>query len=146
MKKKWNERVPWWGIRFRKIVQIMKWTFMLLFISCMHLSAAVYSQQERMDISVKDISVEQLIKTIKSKMEVDFLYNIKEIERNGTVSLNMKDATVEDILQEAFRGKALTYVCVNGVFIIRPMDVVAKDSVKKMYDLKGQVFDTKKQP
>ena len=146
MKKKWNERIPRWGIRFRKIVQIMKWTFMLLFISCMHLSAAVYSQQERMDISVRDISVEQLIKTIKLKMEVDFLYNIKEIERNGSVSLEMKNATVEEILQEAFRGKLLTYSCVNGVFIIRPVVTVPKDSVKKMYLIKGKVLDAKKQP
>ncbi len=146
MKKKWNERIPWRGIRFRKIVQIMKWSFVLLFVSCMHLSAAVYSQQERMDISVKDVSVEQLLKTIKAKVDVDFLYNIKEIERNGTVSVDMKNATVEEVLQVAFRGKSLTYNLINGVFIIRPLQIIAQDSVKKMYDVKGKILDNKKQP
>ncbi|WP_231932356.1 MULTISPECIES: SusC/RagA family TonB-linked outer membrane protein [Butyricimonas] len=124
----------------------MKWSFVLLLMSCMHLSAAVYAQQERMDISVKDISVEQLIKTIKAKVNVDFLYNIKEIERNGTVSVEMKNATVEEVLQMAFKGKSLAYDLVNGVFVIRPLQVIAQDSVKKMYDVKGKVLDNKKQP
>ena len=109
MKKNRNERIPRRGIRFRKIVQVMKWSFVLLFVSCMQLSATVYSQQEKMSISVRDVSIEDLIKTIKSQVPVDFLYNLKEIERNGTVSVNMRNATVEDILQAAFRGKSLTY-------------------------------------
>ena len=146
MKKNRNERIPWRGIRLRKIVRMMKWSFVLLFVGCMQLSAAVYSQQEKMDISVRDVSIEALIKTIKSKVNVDFLYNLKEIERNGTVSVEMKNAGVEDILQEAFRGKLLTYSRVNGVFIIRPVVTVPKDSVKKMYLIKGKVLDAKKQP
>ncbi|MFR1241843.1 MAG: STN domain-containing protein [Butyricimonas faecihominis] len=48
---------------------------------------------------------------------MDFLYNLKEIERNGTVSVNMRNATVEDILQAAFRGKSLTYTYMNGVLL-----------------------------
>ena len=121
MKKNRNERIPRRGIRFRKIVQVMKWSFVLLFVSCMQLSATVYSQQEKMSISVRDVSIEDLIKTIKSQVPVDFLYNLKEIERNGTVSVNMRNATVEDILQAAFRGKSLTYTYVNGVFVIIPL-------------------------
>ena len=117
MKKNRNERIPRRGIRFRKIVQVMKWSFVLLFVSCMQLSATVYSQQEKMSISVRDVSIEDLIKTIKSQVPVDFLYNLKEIERNGTVSVNMRNATVEDILQAAFRGKSLTYTYVNGVLL-----------------------------
>ena len=113
---------------------------MLFFVGCMQLSAAVYSQKERMNISVKDVSIEELIKMIKSNVQVDFLYNLKEIERNGTVSMKMKNATVEEILQEAFRGKTLTYAYVNGVFIIRPMHVVMRDSVKKTYTIKGRVL------
>ena len=92
MKKNRNERIPRRGIRFRKIVQVMKWSFVLLFVSCMQLSATVYSQQEKMSISVRDVSIEDLIKTIKSQVPVDFLYNLKEIERNGTVSVNMRNA------------------------------------------------------
>ena len=124
----------------------MKWSFVLLFVSCMQLSATVYSQQEKMSISVRDVSIEDLIKTIKSQVPVDFLYNLKEIERNGTVSVNMRNATVEDILQAAFRGKSLTYTYVNGVFVIRPMYVSGKDSVKRMYNVTGLVLDPKKQP
>ena len=146
MKKNRNERIPRRGIRFRKIVQVMKWSFVLLFVSCMQLSATVYSQQEKMSISVRDVSIEDLIKTIKSQVPVDFLYNLKEIERNGTVSVNMRNATVEDILQAAFRGKSLTYTYVNGVFVIRPMYVSGKDSVKRMYNVTGLVLDPKKQP
>lgn len=146
MKKNRNERIPWRGIRLRKIVQIMKWNFILLFVCCMNLSAAVYSQQERMDISVRDVSVEQLIKTIKTTMDVDFLYNLREIEQNGTVSVEMKNATVDEILRVAFQGKALTYAYVNGVFVIRPIQMAVRDSIKKMYEVKGLVLDNKKQP
>jgi len=123
----------------------MKWTFMLFFVGCMQLSATVYSQKGRMNISVSDVSIEELIKMIKSNVQVDFLYNLKEIERNGTVSVKMENATVEEVLQEAFRGKMLTYACVNGVFVIRPGHVAMRDSVK-VFKVRGQVFDTKKQP
>ena len=37
MKKNRNERIPRRGIRFRKIVQVMKWSFVLLFVSCMQI-------------------------------------------------------------------------------------------------------------
>lgn len=145
MKKNRNGRIPWQGIRIRKIVQIMKWTFMLFFVGCMQLSATVYSQKGRMNISVSDVSIEELIKMIKSSVQVDFLYNLKEIERNGTVSVKMENATVEEILQEAFRGKMLNYAYVNGVFVIRPGHVTMRDSVK-FFNVRGQVFDSKKQP
>ena len=143
MKKKWIYSVPIrpyrWGCRWLA----MKLFCFLFLISVIPVSGSVYSQRQKMDISLKDVSIEALIKEIKGKVEVDFLYNIHELEKNGKVSVRMSQATVEEILREAFKHKSLDYVWQNEVIVIR---AVGQADPQKGTVMKGTVRDTDGKP
>lgn len=125
MEKRWITGIPWWQFRNEKVWMTLKVFSVLFLIFVFPVSGKVYSQQERINITVNNVSLEQLIREIKSKTTVDFLYNIQELEKNGPVSVKMKQATVEEILQNALKGKELSYALVNGVVVLRPKQYVA---------------------
>lgn len=122
---------------------MMKFSLFFLLIFQFQLPARSLAQHERLDISVSGVSVENLIERIKQRAGVDFLYNIKEIEQCGTISLQMKNATVTQILDEAFKNKQLAYSVVNDVFIIRPMVRAPEVGI---FVIRGKVVDENELP
>lgn len=132
----WRRRFP--DLKTRRIVKILGMIMGILLIE--PLSAFSDLRQQRIDISVKNSSIEALIKTIKAKTGVDFLYNIREIERNGTVTLHLKNASIESILEEALKDTQLTFVEMNGVIVLKPQaSIIAQE--KQITYIKGEVYD-----
>ena len=77
---------------------------LLLFLS---VSFAVYSQ---ITVSVKDLSLRASLKKIEQVSNYKFFYNESLPELNRKVSLNVKDATIEQIMQQLLdRMEELTY-------------------------------------
>lgn len=101
--------------------------------------AQAYSQHPKVNISVSNVSIEELIKTVKTQADVDFLYNIKEIESKGNVSVKMSGATVPEVLKEAFKGKNLDFSVEKDVIVIRPVPIVAATQDRKT--IRGTVKD-----
>lgn len=133
MKKKLLICIP----RLGKRTLMMKLCVLFILGFQLQLPARGFAQHERMDISVSGVSIENLIEQIKQRTGIGFLYNIQEVEKSGSVSVHMKNATVSEILDEAFKGKKLAYNVVNDVFVIKP---VANQNTGP-YVLKGKVLD-----
>lgn len=119
MRKEQTDRISKQGIPWRKPLLFKKLCLFLFIFAAMPVLGKEYSQNQRMEISLNNVSVETLIKQIKSQLGLDFLYNIKEIERNGNVTIKMK-GTVEEILREAFKEKELGFSMMNNVIVIKP--------------------------
>lgn len=130
MKRKWMYGVPISQFRWENKWLAMKLFCFLFLVWVLPATASVYSQQQRIDVTMKDVSLETLIKEIKSKVDLDFLYNIQELEKNGKVSIQMLQATVEEIMQEALKGKDLKYALVNGVIVIKALQPSAPQQGK----------------
>ena len=76
---------------------------LLLFLS---VSFAVYSQ---ITVSVKDLSLRASLKKIEQVSNYKFFYNESLPELNQKVSLNVKDATIEQTMQQLLGKMELTY-------------------------------------
>lgn len=139
MKRKWIYGIPWKKFRNAKWCMTLKLCCLLLLVWILPASGEVYSQHQRIDVEVTDVSIEALIKEIKAKVAVDFLYNVSELDRGGKVSVKMQRATVEEILTTAFKGKELSFSIVNGVIVIRPQAQSALPQTKEM--VRGTVKD-----
>ena len=59
----------------KKVVNIMKLTFILLFISFMQVSATLYSQNDRVSIQVKGGLIEDVFRLIERQSNYVFVYN-----------------------------------------------------------------------
>lgn len=99
-------------------------------------------QNQNLDLNLKNVSIETLIKEIKARTEADFLYNIKEIEKCGNTTINVKNKDINTILNQVFRNKPLEFKVINGVFVIKPNAYKEGEKVK----IKGRVKDNDNNP
>lgn len=93
----------------QKIVIIMKFTFMFLVMSIWGATATSYSQTARLTLQVKNGTVSDVIEEIEKQSEYTFVYNIKEVDLNKTVSVSLKDKLITDVLEKLFNDNSLGY-------------------------------------
>ena len=68
------------GGLWQKQVRVMKLCFILTFIGIMHLSAATYSQDTRLDLKVKNASLESVMNNIRAQSEYSFFFDDVAVE------------------------------------------------------------------
>src|SRR5665648_1076417 len=135
MKKKWfNDEGPYRSLL--KWLRIMKLTVFFILVALIHVSASVYSQQTKLNISLKDVSVKDVLRTIEDKSEFFFLYKNENIDVNRIVSVEVNDKSVEFMLDQLFKGTNVTYeVVAIGYGTQKKSDLTGAVSVVKTDEL-----------
>ena len=108
MKKKWLN-VGGCDHLLLKWLRIMKLTLFIFLIGLMHVSASVYAQQIRLSVSMQNASVKEVLRDIEDQSDFFFLYKNDEIDVNRRVDINIKDKSVEEILELIFKGTQVSY-------------------------------------
>lgn len=95
----------------RKTWKIMKLCGIFCFVLSLNLSANVYSQQNKVSLDLKEVSLEEFIEAVKQQTGVNFLYNASLFEGAGTVSVNVKKEPLSKVLEETLgqKGYAIDY-------------------------------------
>ena len=87
----------------------MKLTLLILFATFMQLSANVYSQQTKLNLSLRNVTVRDALKSIEDQTNYFFLYTNEDIDVNRNVSIYVENESVENILEQLFRGTDVSY-------------------------------------
>lgn len=102
MKKRitWEKESPFVNIiSFRE----MKLIILLTAISLLQLSAAgSYAQSAKLSLSLKNVTLEEVIATIEKQTEFVFFYNNAQIDLSRKVSLNASKNNIKEVLDEVF--------------------------------------------
>lgn len=124
----------WGEVRIWKTLRAI---CLLLFLS---VSFTVYSQ---ITVNVKDISLRASLKKIEQVSNYKFFYNESLPELNQKVSLNVKDATIEQTMQQLLGKMELTYKKEQENVI-----VLIRKSQEKQRNIKvsGTVVDSHGEP
>ncbi len=130
----------------RKFWMVMRFTLFLLLVSLVHVSASVYSQNTRLDVSVENASLVQVFKLIQEKSEFDFFYNNDQIPSGLRVSVQVRNKTVEEILDTVLEGTGLNYYVVDKDIVIRTVEPGNKQSIQDQKSVSGKVTDSRNQP
>lgn len=131
----------------KKVVNIMKLTFILLFVSFMQVSASLYSQDARVSIQVKETLIEDVFQLIEQQTNYVFVYNHEQVSKVGKISAEFKDQCVAEVLDICLKGSGLRYELLENTIIIRQAgERVQSDKELKGRVIKGVVTDTKKGP
>ncbi|MBL7969804.1 MAG: TonB-dependent receptor [Prolixibacteraceae bacterium] len=96
----------------------MKLTVFFLLAALIHVSASVYSQQTKLSISLKNTSVKEVLRTIEDQSEFFFLYKNENIDVNRTVNVDIKEKSVEALLDQVFKGTTVSYEVVNRQIVL----------------------------
>lgn len=129
--------------RLKKILLTMKLTLICILVFTLQVTASVYSQTKKFDISLKNVSVKEVFRTIEAQSDFRFFYNDELSDVNRLVSIDMQNMKVEDVLSRLFDKSRVTYkVLDNNLIVITPTGLVYQRQ-----NISGTVTDaTTKEP
>ena len=82
-----------------KNVRIMKLVLIMLTVMLFRVSATEsYAQSTRINLSMENSTVKEVLKGIESRSEFTFYYNDKVINANKRVTVNAEDKNISEIL------------------------------------------------
>lgn len=129
-----NYYLPQERFRYRrlfKFIILMKLSFLVVFITCLNVSASVFSQ-EKISLDVKKAKLSKVLKLIEEKSKYRFVYSSNYVPINKDVSIKVTNIPVTDVLSEILEHTKLSYsVSDLGLIVIsRVKDSPIKGTVK----------------
>ena len=121
------------------LLRVMKIVILFMLIGLTHLSAEVRSQNASVSLKLKDATIEQVILEDEKQLKQDFFFSKKEVDVTRKISVNLNQATLDELVRVIF-GESFGYRLVDNLIVITPKTVVAKEE-KKTILMKGQVVD-----
>lgn len=144
MQKKWLTGFPDPESQ-KKLWQIMKLTIVLLVGFMMTVSANSYSQKTKLNVNLNNTTIKDLFGYIEQNSEFVFLYRSEDFNTNKKVSVEAKDATINEVLDQALKGEKVEYDVYERQVVIRKAGEPAAQQQQKNI-ISGSVHDTKGQP
>ncbi|MFA5420362.1 MAG: carboxypeptidase-like regulatory domain-containing protein, partial [Bacteroidales bacterium] len=146
MKKNWfNDRacdalVKW--------LRMMKLTFLILLVTFMHLSASVYSQQAKLSLSLRNVTIRDALKQIEDQSDFFFMYKGEEINVSQNVNLQIESKSIEEILDNLFKGTNISYEIVNRQIVLtnNGLNGNLRIAVQQQRTVKGKVTGSNGEP
>lgn len=99
----------------------MKLTYLIVLLSTINVSASLYSQDAKLNISVNNASVRDVLKLIEKQSEFRFFYSDDFQDLNKKISLMAQDKSIDEVLSSLLLEGTVTYkVLPNNVVVITP--------------------------
>jgi TonB-linked SusC/RagA family outer membrane protein len=135
-----------------KHMLIMRMIIVLLTASCLQLSASGFSQP--VTLSVKNASLESVLRKVKKQTGYDFFLDTRLLKQVKNVSLEVKNAPLEKVLQLCFEDQPVGYRISDQTIIIteKPTpavvmpEAVTVPSLPPPIDISGKVTDASGAP
>ena len=141
------------GRKCKKILLIMRLSLILTFATLLNATASVYSQSVKVNLDLKNATLETVFKSIQDQTEFDFFYKNEQLPQNKVITKVYEDARVDRILDEVLEGTGLVYRVLNTDIVVtkgtarssapRGNNVVAQQQTKT---ITGTVTDENGQP
>lgn len=110
-----------------KTVRIMKLIAMLLFAATIQASAKGYAQL--ITVSGKNISLEKVFKQIERQSKYVFFYDEVSLQQAGLVNIDVKNATLNEVLEVCFKDQPLNYNLVGKTIVINKADQKLEEKI-----------------
>ena len=120
----------------------MKLITILLLFACVQVNAQAYSQN--VTLALKQAPLQKVFEEIKKQTGYNFLYTTELLSKAGNISIDVKNATIENTLAVCLNGTTLTYSIVNTTIIIKDnkeIKIVPAAYKKDVPKIKGKVTD-----
>ncbi|MBC9929901.1 TonB-dependent receptor [Chitinophaga qingshengii] len=118
----------------------MKLCFVVVLLSCLHASATVFSQ-EKFTFSFVKADADKIFTKIQQESDYRFFYNYASIRQLGKIDLQVKDASLADIMRRLLDSSALAFRIVDNNLV-----VIAPKSEQGAGRVTGKVADEKGTP
>ncbi|AFD07226.1 carboxypeptidase regulatory-like domain-containing protein [Solitalea canadensis] len=141
-------------MNFYQCMRVMKFTMLLL--TCLFVQVHANSYAQRITMSKQNASIHTVLEEIRKQSQYDFFYDTDLFNHAKPASIEVKNATVEQVLNACFAGKPYSYTIDNKVVVITEAEVnsTAKSQVTEVTGIvrqqsgriSGKVMDDKGEP
>lgn len=97
----------------------MKLTVVLLFFTVIQSMASGYAQ---ISINAKNASIQKVLRLIGKQSGYDVLYDAAILSKAGKVSIELKNASLKQALEDCLANKPLTYALIERTIVIKPAE------------------------
>lgn len=135
-----------WKPSLLKSLLAMKFSLLLLMIT-LQASARSYSQD--ISISMANAPLTKVFSTIEKKTGYLFWYESKLLDKVPRVNVEIRNASLTQVLDQCFRNQALTYAIVGRTIVLQPrrsQPAVAPLAAFTAVEIKGRVTDEAGRP
>jgi TonB-dependent starch-binding outer membrane protein SusC len=101
-----------------KVLRIMKLTTALLIIGCLHVAANGFSQDAKVTLNLKDVSIPHLFKAIEKKTAYRFAYSNDILPQTFLVTIAVKEELVSAVLKSALENTGLKFDLIDDEVIV----------------------------
>lgn len=136
MKKRQQSRTREWMSALAKIALLMKLAFILILATCLQTSANGYSQETKLTLDLKDVSIGKALRTIERKTDYKFVYSSNFFPADLTVNVQVINTPVPDILTMILDKTGFTFRKVDEDLI-----VITSAAKSAQALIKGKVTD-----
>ena len=141
MQKKWLTGFPDRESQ-KKLSKIMKLTVGLIIGFMMTVSANSYSQKTKLDVNLSNTTIMGLFEYIERNSDFVFLYRSEDFNTSKKVNIELKEATVYQILDQALKGENVAYNVYERQVVIRKMGEPANVPQVQKKEISGSVKES----
>jgi TonB-linked SusC/RagA family outer membrane protein len=131
----------------KKFYLVMKLTWLLVLALCLQSAASVWSQTVSISLKSNNTTIQELFNVIESQSGYRFFYNNDEVDVSKTVSVNVSNKSIGEILTAAFKGLPYSFKELENKLIIiervnKPVEITGqqKKVSGKVTDASGQAL------
>ena len=112
-----------WDFRYKlsQISRVMKMVFFMMLLSLTHLSASVKSQNSVVNLTLKNVSVEQALTKVEKQLKQNFFFNRENVDLERKVDLQLSDADLDELVLQLF-GRDYKYRVVDNIIVVSRKD------------------------
>lgn len=144
MKKK--RRNPIRDHGWKKIFLIMRITIFFILAGLLHVSASVYSQQTKLQVTAENKSIMEVLKMIEDQSDFHFLYRSDNLKGISVGKIDVRDAKLEEVLDQVIVPYGFTYEIEDRTIVIRKSktdQIQYFNQQPKKREITGTVKDSK---
>lgn len=98
----------------------MKFTFILVLLNVLTLSAKTYSQETLLSINLKDVSIQQVLDNISSQSQFTFAWSSQFVDLNKKVDIRIKSNKIDNVLKKLFKNSGVKYIIIGKKVVLTP--------------------------
>jgi TonB-linked SusC/RagA family outer membrane protein len=132
---------------FHQLLLFMRFTSILLLIGAIHVSGKSFSQT--VTLSAKKMTLEKVFIQIKAQTGYSFLVNGKDLDKNKTVSFEVSNAPLNEVLSLCLSGTGMSYSIEGKVVFIKAapaQNLIAAPPAAPPGGIRGRITDDKGNP
>ena len=145
MKKKWFYDTHG-VVSHIKILRIMKMSVLLLFCGLLSVSAVSYSQEGKYSLCLENVKIEKALGELQKSTEQVLFFSQEDIDKERTVSVDVKDASLEQIIEACLEGTGLGYKLKHDAIILYKLKEQQEVQQSDKRTISGKVLSSSGEP